>query len=65
MDMKNATHVVQTTRGALVDGYPSLESAEASATERNTRAEAMGLKSRYEAAPNPNKKRGIDVRQAF
>lgn len=57
MDMNKATHMVQTTKGVLVDGYPSIESAESSATERNTRAVAMGITARYEAAVNPNKKK--------
>ncbi len=56
MDMNQATHLVQTTKGVLVNGYPNLVSAESSAAERNARAIAMGITARYEAAVNPNKK---------
>lgn len=38
---------------SMASGHDSLEGAQASAKDRNSRATEMGLKVRYEAVPKP------------
>lgn len=41
--------IVQTTAGSYCGQYDTIEQAEASASDRNQRAESLGIKARYEA----------------
>lgn len=41
--------IVQTVAGSFCGEYDSIEQAEASAADRNQRAEALGVTARYEA----------------
>lgn len=46
-------YIVRTTTGVLVKEYMDMEKAQASATDRNERAEGLGIDARYEAVNNP------------
>lgn len=56
MDLRNASFVVQTTKGCIVDGFGTIEHANAAAGTCNKRAEQMGITTRYEATTNPMRK---------
>lgn len=49
VEKAKATAVTKTTDGHLDNSYDTLESAEAAARDKNSRAEDMGIKTRYVA----------------